>query len=499
MNMKHNISRRDFIGAMAAAPLLRQDGDWVDLFDGKNIDGWRPQRLPEGQTSWKVVDGTLSADGPMCHLFYAGPVRNADFKNFELEVEAMASPSSNSGIYFHTAYQETGWPRKGFEIQINNSQAREFKKTGSLFNVRNNYKQFVADNQWFKTNILVRGKNIQIRVNGMLMVDYIEPTPPHVPAGGMEKQRMLDHGTFALQCHDANSKARFRSVRVRPLPDDASTPGAVTITADEIFKKIIDIGSGNRDIPMLDLHVHPKNGLTVEQALALSRASGIQYGLAVNCGQSQPVTDDAGALKWIESLKGLPVFIAMQAEGREWLGMFSRSVVSQFDYVFTDSMTWTDNHGKRMRTWIAEEVGRIDDPQEFMNTLVDRAAGILEKEPVDIYVNPTYLPDVISKDYEMLWTEERRRRIAQAAAKNGVAVEINNRYKLPSASFIKLMKSEGCKFTIGTNNADATDVGRCEYALNMITECKLTHDDFWVPLQPGSTKAVERKGGILKA
>jgi hypothetical protein len=250
---------------------------------------------------------------------------------------------------------------------------------------------------------------------------------------------------------------------------------------------------------MLDLHVHPKSGLNPEQALALSRASGIQYGLAANCGLGQPVMDDAGALRWIESLKGLPVFVAMQAEGREWLGMFSRGVVSQFDYVFTDSMTWTDNRGKRMRTWIAQEVGQIADPQEFMDTLVDRAVGILEKEPVDIYVNPTYVPDVISKDYETLWTEERRRKVARAAAKNGVAVEINNRYKLPSVSFIRLMKEEGCKFTIGTNNAGANDVGRCEYALDMIAECKLTRDDFWAPLQPGSTKAVQRKGDMLKA
>ena len=36
-------------------------------------------------------------------------------------------------------------------------------------------------------------------------------------------------------------------------------------------------------------------------------------------------------------------------------------------------MTWTDNHGKRMRTWIPEEVGTIADPQEFMDTLVSRA------------------------------------------------------------------------------------------------------------------------------
>ncbi len=499
MNTRRTISRRAFVGAIATLPLVPPPGGWVELFDGISLNGWRPQHLPEKQTAWKVVDGVLSADGPTCHLFYAGPVRNADFKNFELEVEAATGPNSNSGIYFHTAYQDSDWPQKGFEVQINNSQRGEFRRTGSLFNLRNNYKQFVPDNQWFKTNVLVRGKSIQIRVDGMLVVDYTEPTPPHVPAGGIEKQRMLSHGTFALQCHDPNSGVRFRSIRVKPLPDDTPTPAGATVTADETFKRIIDLGSGGRDIPMLDLHVHPKNGLTVEQAVAFSRASGIQYGLAVNCGHLQPVTGDSGALRWIESLSGEPVFVAMQAEGREWLLMFSRKVVSKFDYVFTDSMTWTDNRGKRMRTWIAEEVGPIADPQQFMNTLVDRAVGILEKEPVDIYVNPTYLPDVISKDYEMLWTEERRRIVARAAAKHGVAVEINNRYKLPSPSFIRLMKEEGCKFTIGTNNNDASDVGRCEYALQMITECRLTREDFWVPLQPGSTKAVDRKGGILKA
>ena len=497
MDRRFLISRRALVGAMAAAPLLAQNGGWLDLFDGKSLDGWRPQQLPAGQTAWKVVDGALAANGPMCHLFYTGPVRNADFKNFELEVEASAAPNSNSGIYFHTAYQPTNWPQKGFEVQVNNSQLREHKKTGSLYNIRNMYKKSVADDAWFKTNILVRGKNVQVRVNGMVMVDYVEPTPPHVPANGMEKQRMLDRGTFALQCHDANSKARFRSIRVRPLPDDTSTPGGVVVTADDTFKKILDTGS--RGIPMLDLHVHPKGGLSVDRALALSRAGGIQYGLAVNCGQAQPVTDDAGARKWVESLQGLPVFIAMQAEGREWVNMFSRSAVAQFDYVFTDSMTFTDNRVKRMRTWIADEVGAITDPQGFMNTLVDRATGILEKEPVDIYVNPTYLPDAISKDYETLWTEERRRKVAKAAAANRVAVEINNRYKLPSASFIKLMKEEGCKFTMGTNNAGTNDVGRCEYALAMIDECRLTQSDFWVPLEPGSTKAVNRKGGILKA
>jgi len=486
------MTRRSFLAATAAAPLLARNEDWVELFNGRDLDGWRPQGRLD---SWKVADGQLSADGPMCHLFYAGPVRDADFKNFELEVEAMARPNSNSGVYFHTAYQDAGWPGKGFEVQINNTQARERKKTGSLYNVRNNYKQFVPDDEWFKLDVAVRGKSIQVRLNGMLLVDYIEPAPPVIPPG-MEKERCLGHGTFALQCHDPRSKALFRRVRVRPLPDDLATPGGASVVADDLFRQIINLGV--RGIPMLDLHVHVAGGLTPEQALAKSRKDGIQYGLAVNCGQGNRVTDDEGARRFVEGLKGLPVFIGMQAEGREWVRMFSRSAVSLFDYVITDSMTWTDNKGRRMRTWIAGDVGTIADPQEFMDTLVDRAVGILEREPIDIYVNPTYLPDQLAGDYETLWTDERRMKVVAAAARNNVAIEINNRYRLPSPSFIKLAKEAGCKFTFGANNAAPNPPGRCEYAIEMVDECKLTSQDFWVPLAPGAARAVDRKGDLLK-
>ena len=265
--------------------------------------------------------------------------------------------------------------------------------------------------------------------------------------------------------------------------------------ADDIFRQIINLGV--RGYPMLDLHVHLL-GVTLEQAVAKSRRDGIQYGLAVNGGQGNPVTDDDGARKFVERLKGQPVFIGMQAEGREWIHMFSKAAVSLFDYVFTDSMTWTDNRGKRMRTWIASEVGRIADRQEFMDTLVERAVGILEREPVDIYVNPTFLPDQIARDYETLWTEERRKKLITAAAKNNVAIEINNRYKLPSPSFIKMAKEAGCRFTFGSNNTGEGFPGRCEYGLQMIEECKLQPQDFWVPLVPGTTRAVDRKGDILR-
>jgi hypothetical protein len=477
---------------MTAAGLTAADDGWVALFNGRNLDGWRPS---ENRDSWKVVDGQLSADGPRSHLFYTGPVRGANFRNFEIETEVMTRPGANSGIYFHTAYQEKGFPRKGFEIQINNTATgegdyRERKKTASLYGIRNVYKQLVPDDEWFKIHAAVRGKNIQVRLNGTLLVDYTEPAPPFL-APGTERDRFLDRGTFALQCHDPGSKARFRNLRVRPLADDVAAPGEPAPVVDDVYRQIITLGA--RNIPMVDYHVHLKTGLTIEQALAKSRRDGIQYGIAVNCGKGHAVETNEGARRFLDSLKGQPVFIAMQAEGREWTQMFSRATAALFDYVFTDSMTWTDNRGKRMRLWMPNEVGTIADPQEFMDTLVDRAVGILDGEPVDIYVNPTFLPDAIAKDYNRLWTEERMKKVVAALARNQVAMEINNRYRLPSAAFLKMAKAAGCKFSFGTNNAGSADLGRCEYGLEMVEECKLGWQDFFAPGAWGR-RAVERKG-----
>lgn len=493
------MTRRAFLGATAAAPLLSAAGEgWTDLFDGHSLEGWRPS---EHKDSWKVQDGALVADGGRSHLFYDGPFHNANFKNFELEVDCLARPLCNSGVYFHTRYQETNFPGKGFEVQINNTYPgergyQERKKTASLYGIRNIYKQFVGDDEWFKLRVLVRGKSVQIRLNDMLMVDYVEPTPPVIPDSPLEPERFLDRGTFALQCHNTGSVARFRGVRVRPLPDDTPTPPGPAPVVDDLFRAIID--QGRHNVPIVDYHTHLKLGLTLEQALAKSRRDGIEYGIAINCGKGFPTDNDEAARNYVAGMKGQPCFIAMQAEGREWTRMFSHQTAALFDYIFTDSMTWTDDHGKRMRLWIPEEVGAIADPQAFMETLVDRTVGILEHEPIDIYANPTFLPAVIAKDYDRLWTEERMQRVIAAAAKNHVAIEINNRYKLPSAAFIRAAKAGGCKFSFGTNNTGPDDLGRCEYGLQMVGECKLVWQDFFTP---GSwyPKAIERKPDALKA
>lgn len=483
------VSRRSLLASLLAAPLARPAEEWVSLFDGKSLKGWKDS---SGAGSFRVADGVIAADGPQSHLFYTGPVRNAEFRNFELKLEVMARPLCNSGVFFHTKFQPSGWPEQGFEIQVNNTALgagtyRERKKTGSLYGVRNVYKAFAKDNEWFPMHVIVQGKRVQVFVSGLLLVDYVEPDPPVQAA--KTPGRVLGGGTFALQCHDPGSKAFFRNIMVRPLPDDAP-PSPEKPVVDETWRELLELG--NHNYPVVDYHLHLKGGWTLEDALRESRRTGIEYGIAVNCGKLFPVSDDKGAREFLAGMKNQPVFIAMQAEGREWVKMFSKGTIAMFDYVFTDSMTWTDDSGKRMRTWIKEEVGEIADPQRFMDMLVTRIQGIFRSEPVDIYANPTFLPDVIAADYESLWTRERMEKVVEALARNGVAMELNNRYKLPSAAFVKMAKSAGVKFSFGTNNTDG-NVGRCEYGLRMVKECGLTWQDMFVP-KPDGEKPVQKRG-----
>jgi hypothetical protein len=470
--------------------LTAQSGsDWIPLFDGKTLNGWKVAGPPE---SFKIVDGHLAAGGPTAHLFYAGPIQNARFRNFELQLEVMVAPHANSGVYFHTAYQESGWPEQGFEVQVNNTATgegsyRERKRTGSLYGVRNVYKALARDNEWFTLRVAVRGKQIQVVLNGMLVVDYVEPDPavhaPNTPG------RVLGSGTFALQCHDRGSKAFFRNIRVRPLPDSLvslSDPPK----ADDIDREILRLSAAN--YPLVDFHVHLKSGWTIEDALRQARRSGIGYGVAVNCGKNFSVQNDSQASAFLDAMRPHPVFIGMQAEGREWVGMFSKDTVASFDYVFSDAMTFTDDNGRRMRTWIASEVGEIPDRQKFMDTVVARTLGILSKEPIDIWANPSYLPDAISAAYDELWTEQRMDRVIEAAKENDVAIEINNRYRIPRPAFIRRAKRAGVKFALGSNNTDH-NIGRSEYGIQMIRECGLTWQDMFVPKSDGE-KPVQKKG-----
>jgi hypothetical protein len=185
---------------------------WHLLFDGKSLDGWKAS---ENKDCFSVKDGLLVVFGKRSHLFYTGPVGNANFRNFELKLDIMTFPKANSGVYFHTEYQETGWPNKGYEVQVNNTH-KDVRKGGGLYAIKDNLEAPTKDEEWYTMVIRVEGKRVQTWINGRQIVDYTEEPNPERPPN--MKGRLISSGTIAIQGHDPESKVYFRNIKLRLLP-----------------------------------------------------------------------------------------------------------------------------------------------------------------------------------------------------------------------------------------------------------------------------------------
>ncbi len=214
-------------------PATRADDGFVSLFNGKDLTGWKSN--DEVPNVFTVQNGELKVSGGRAHIFYAGPDGAAKFKNFELKAKVKTTKGSNSGLYFHTQYQEKGWPDAGYECQVNSTH-KDPKKTGSLYGVINilalqpgqpepaggtNVKVPAApstDDEWFDYAIRVEGKHITLKVNGQTTVDFTEPDGWD-PAKELKNMpgRKLSEGTFAIQAHDPDSTTYYKDIFVKAL------------------------------------------------------------------------------------------------------------------------------------------------------------------------------------------------------------------------------------------------------------------------------------------
>ena len=213
--MKNLIYTSLFILLISALPNhlhAQNDSDgWKHLFDGETLEGWSASENPE---TFFVEDGTIVTHGDRSHLFYMGDSGDASFDDFEFSVDIKTMEGANSGIYFHTEYQETGWPDKGYEAQINNTYPNDHRRTGSLYGVNDITEQIAEDNEWFTMKIKVDGNQITITVDGDEVVSYTEPeNAVREDRAG----RLLSSGTIALQGHDPESKVHFKNIKIRQL------------------------------------------------------------------------------------------------------------------------------------------------------------------------------------------------------------------------------------------------------------------------------------------
>ena len=180
---------------------------FTTIFDGKSFTGWKTSL--DNPNTWKIEDGAFVARGAVAHMFYVADTN--PFKNFELKVDVMTEPGANGGIYFHTAYQEKGFPSAGIECQVNVSHT-DWIKTGSLYGLVNIGLTPVKDNQWWTQHIIVRGRKVTVKIDGKIVIEYNEPQVDPTARG-----KKLGEGTFALQAHDPKSVIHYKNIRVKRL------------------------------------------------------------------------------------------------------------------------------------------------------------------------------------------------------------------------------------------------------------------------------------------
>lgn len=417
-----------------------EDG-WIDLFNGEDLSGWTAS---ENKESFWVEDGNIVANGERSHLFYTGDVEDADFSDFELRAEVMTFPLANSGIYFHTEYQEEGWPAKGYEAQVNSTHIgagdyRELKKTGSLYAVRNTYKQLVPDNEWFDYHIKVIGDRIQIRINDCLVVDYLQSEPD-----SLGRIKYTGSGTFALQGHDPDSKVYFRNIRVKSLNEEEED-GLNPVVRNETYLKLREL--------MGQQHSFTDLGVDFDESFDLNQALDFYYRTGINLG----IVLDSNELDQAERLSHHPVFIGVQSSTTEIDN-------DHIDYIIGTAGSYPE--GKE---------GEI-----FMDAYVESIIADLSEGAVDVWSQSSNLPESMMGQYDQLWTQERKTQVIEAAIHNDVAIEIDNLTELPGTEFLKTAKELGAKFTY-SNLGTGSDTGELDYIFQVIEECELGYKDIYIP------------------
>lgn len=237
------------------------------------------------------------------------------------------------------------------------------------------------------------------------------------------------------------------------------------------------------DLPRMDLHAHihddqhPEKSLKPTDVVALSKKLGVKFGVLAEGGCTGDIKDPQSLGAFIDSLAGLPLWGGIQVYGFDWERCLTAEKLAQLDYIAADALVFPDRDGKNIRLWLKGVT--FDNPQDFMDRYVAYNEKVLA-QPIQIWANPTYLPDTLHSSYDELWTPARMDRVIGVVVKNHIAIEINAKFEIPSAAFIKRAKAAGAKFSIGSNQ-HVHGIGEIDFCLRRARECGLTSADFFIP------------------
>lgn len=181
---------------------------WETLFSGENLDEFN--RI--GDANWQIVDNYVeSVDGD--HSFL---VTKNHYGDFEMHVEFWPSPDANSGVFLRCQNPEEIANETCYELNIYDLHSNPDNATGSIVNLAAPLVAIQSGDRWNSFDISVIGSRIVVKLNDMLVVEFVDDS--------------FSTGPIGLQSN--GGLIRFRNVQVRPLPSEDDI-WAATVSAAE--------------------------------------------------------------------------------------------------------------------------------------------------------------------------------------------------------------------------------------------------------------------------
>lgn len=210
--------------------LAEEPGKWVELFNGKNLDGWTQRGgVAKYHVEDGVIVGTTVPKTPNSFL-----CTDKDYGNFILEVEYKVDPNLNCGIQFRSLSRPDykNGQVHGYQAEIDPSDRGwsagiyDEGRKGWLNDLSKNPEARYAfkQNDWNHYRIEAIGNHLVTFINGVRAADLIDDTTAK--------------GFIALQVHGIGNKTeimqvRYRNIRIQDLGEtDYQTPAAEAYTHD---------------------------------------------------------------------------------------------------------------------------------------------------------------------------------------------------------------------------------------------------------------------------
>lgn len=207
------------------------EGQWLALFNGENLDGWRSYGETAPLPAWIVENGAIVLDAGDDTVENIGGdlITERQFENFELQLEWKISAGGNSGVFFGVreidgvavAYES------GIELQVLDD-ARHADSDNPLTSAGACYALYAPDDkvlqpvgEYNSVRLIVNDGHVEHWLNGRRVAAYDIDSNDWTARVAASKFAEWPHfakyrrGHIALQDH--TDRVWFRGIRIREL------------------------------------------------------------------------------------------------------------------------------------------------------------------------------------------------------------------------------------------------------------------------------------------